>query len=448
MSSKIDRRDLLKLFGLAGIGALGSAASFFSSDADAAGQHGGPYWIMLNAGGGWDPAYICDPKIDPTMNRLSSEVAYAGNLPYSPIDFDPTAFGLTVPAEGDDAPFPISNKTFFEKYQDRLLVINGINTQTNSHTNGSRTMWSGRIPEGYPSLAALIAGALGADKPMAFLSSGGYSRTMNVVPLTRVGSSSSTLKRIVYPNRINVDKPENGGYHEEAAYESIAKYQKQRLAAQRAASHLPVVSQSMDALYLARQATADLQQFVPPESVISVPGISDLQTVVRSAQLALAAFKSGVAISANLTIGGFDTHANHDTAHVLKVAKLLATIDYIAQESQRLGLADKMNVVVASDFGRGPFFNGTSAGSGKNHWPITSVMMMGPSFPGNKVIGETTAEHQQKLVDPQTLKVSTSSGIGLQPEHLHRALRRAAGIDNSDLTNNFPLSGEDLDLFG
>ena len=42
-------------------------------------------------------------------------------------------------------------------------------------------------------------------------------------------------------------------------------------------------------------------------------------------------------------------------------------------------------VVVASDFGR-TRYNGDG---GKDHWPITSMMMMGAGISGGRVIGQT-----------------------------------------------------------
>ena len=46
---------------------------------------------------------------------------------------------------------------FFEKYQNDLLVINGIDNQTVSHDVGRRNTWSGTTREGHPCVAALHA---------------------------------------------------------------------------------------------------------------------------------------------------------------------------------------------------------------------------------------------------------------------------------------------------
>ena len=52
------------------------------------------------------------------------------------------------------APFA-RNEAFFEKYYERILVINGVDAQTNSHTVGVVHNWSGRTSEGYPTATAL-----------------------------------------------------------------------------------------------------------------------------------------------------------------------------------------------------------------------------------------------------------------------------------------------------
>ena len=52
----------------------------------------------------------------------------AGNIPYAPF---------------------ANNTAFFEKYHSRMLVINGVDAQTNSHTVGIVHDWSGRTAEGY-----------------------------------------------------------------------------------------------------------------------------------------------------------------------------------------------------------------------------------------------------------------------------------------------------------
>ena len=113
----MNRRDFLKLSALSGVGLglpLLPKPVMASTEPFA-----GPYVIMVNAIGGWDPTSFCDPKgmqsemeLNPVnTNYFSGDIAMAGNIPYAPIGY---------------------NQTFFEKNHQRLLIMNGIDVGTNS----------------------------------------------------------------------------------------------------------------------------------------------------------------------------------------------------------------------------------------------------------------------------------------------------------------------------
>ncbi len=76
--------------------------------------------------------------------------------------------------------------TFFEKYYQHMLVINGVDAQTNSHTVGIVHNWSGRNSDGYPTLSALLAAYYAPALPIPYLSFGGYSQTAGVTRFTRI----------------------------------------------------------------------------------------------------------------------------------------------------------------------------------------------------------------------------------------------------------------------
>ena len=86
-----------------------------------AADYTGKLFVFVQAQGGWDPTSFCDPKTNVSgelkINHWadSDEIREAGNIRYAPF--------------GD-------NQTFFEKYYRRMLVINGVDAQTNSHTAG------------------------------------------------------------------------------------------------------------------------------------------------------------------------------------------------------------------------------------------------------------------------------------------------------------------------
>ena len=131
----MQRRTLLKGLLAAAIGAPG----FRLPLVNAAG-HQGKLFVFVQADGGRDPTSFCDPKTntrgEPVINHWAEydDVRQVGNISYTPF---------------------AHNAAFFGKYYDRMLVINGVDAQTNSHTVGIVHNWSGRNSEGYPTLSAL-----------------------------------------------------------------------------------------------------------------------------------------------------------------------------------------------------------------------------------------------------------------------------------------------------
>ena len=163
------------------------------------------------------------------------------------------------------------------------------------------------------------------------------------------------------------------------------------------------------------------------------------------AQIAIAAMRAGVCVAAQLSIGGFDTHGNHDNQHYPQLAELWGGVDYAWTEAQKTQeLAGNLRIMCASDFGR---THGYNDGNGKDHWSISSMMFMGAGIPGGKVVGGTTDK-----LDPLTVDANgnlSESGFRITPGHVHKALRKLAGIDTNPIVAKFPLSAvEDLNLFG
>ncbi|MFN3200863.1 MAG: DUF1501 domain-containing protein [Bradymonadia bacterium] len=423
-NKRFDRRDFLKLAGACG---LAVATPFGSLSAQGMGEeeNKGPFWLFVHAGGGWDPTSLCDPKgraseeeEDPMNMYFTDDIGEAGNIKYAPVGF---------------------NAEFFQKHYTRTMVLNGVDTQTNNHDAGVRHTWSGKLNEGYPSLAALIAAPDAERRPMAFISNGGYDNTGGLVAPTRTGNIGA-LNRIAYPNSTNGDP--NNTFHDPSIMGRILAAQNRRRGHLERTFNLGRPQHGINALFTARVSQSEvkrLSEYLPAEF--------DRASLNRQAQVAMAAFRAGVARSANLTIGGFDTHGNHDASHIPRLAELLQGVDFAWAEAERQGIADELIVVVGSDFGRTPGYND---GNGKDHWSITSMLLMGAGIPGNMVIGETDARHRPMEVDPATLQVVESGGVRIQPGAVHLALRRLAGIAETGPSRaQFPLIGaETLDLFG
>ena len=66
-----------------------------------------------------------------------------------------------------------------------MLVINGVDTQTNSHTTGVLHSWSGRNAEGFPTLTSMFAANNAPEQPLSYLNFGGFSQTANLIRFSR-----------------------------------------------------------------------------------------------------------------------------------------------------------------------------------------------------------------------------------------------------------------------
>ena len=67
----------------------------------------------------------------------------------------------------------------------------------------------------------------------------------------------------------------------------------------------------------------------------------------------------------------------------------------------------------------------------------------------NRVVGETDALHFAHKIHPVTLRRAAANGTIIYPKHIHKALRRYLGIENSLSAQRFPFHNtEDFAFFG
>lgn len=422
----MNRRDFLKLAGVAGLTVASPFPWLRDVKADGDAPYAGPLFLFVHAGGGWDPTSFCDPKgraneeeEKPVNMYFTDEIGEVGNFKHAPIE---------------------GHKEFFERHRDYTTVINGIDTATNGHDSGTRHIWSGNLAEGHPSLGALIAAVHAPDKAMAYITNGGYDLTHGVVARTRVGDIGA-LSRLAYPNDIDPNNDSSDDrYHTEATMRRIQEAQRSRLEERMEHSHLPHEHASMSTLHVARGSNNELKRLTE-----YLPDIDGSQ-LKRQAQVAIAAYRAGLCVAANLSMGGFDTHGNHDASHFPRLQTLLGGVNDIWDEAERAGIADRLVVVVGSDFGRTPYYN---SNNGKDHWSVTSMVIMGAGVPGNRVIGGTTERYTLRTVDPSSLDLlDEDSGERITPAHIHGALRKLADIDTIEKVQRFPLRIEEMPLLG
>ena len=424
----MQRRTLLK-----GLLATSGGALGFRLPLVHAADYRGKLFVFVAAEGGWDPTSFCDPKVntpgEPVINHWAErdDVRQAGNIAYAPF---------------------ARNAAFFEKYHRRMLVINGVDAQTNSHTVGVVHNWSGRNSEGYPTMTALLAAHYAPDLPIPYLSFGGFSATSDIIRFTRI-DNANLLREVAEPAASTSDYRR---YINQRTWDVLESYQAaraERLSSQRGllpseARHRKFLRSAFSAEGLKAYADA-----IPPEGELeqAVEGVNGHNsTLRRQIQLTVLAFKTGVAVSADLYLGGFDTHAKHDPQHEWLFGNLTDAMDFLWEYAEEHGVVDRLMVVMGSDFGRTNNYNSVE---GKDHWPIGSFIIMEKGQPWTgRVVGETDALHFAQRINPRTLRRDDSHGTIIYPKHVHKALRRYLGIENSEVAKRFPFNNtEDFGFF-
>lgn len=415
----MDRRDFLKMAGAAGL-TVGSAslyprarAGLGASPKPSQAGYEGPLFAVFQAVGGWDPTHLCDPK----GNELNAsfgegDILTEGDIRYAPI-----------PGAAE----------FFTAHGPYMTVINGMDVKTNSHDAGRRNMASGRLAEGYPTLAAMVAGAGAGGLPMALLSFGGYEFTGTTVPPTRDGNQAR-LTELAYPDQTNpgnLDTPSY--YNSDAARDMIEAAKEERAHALRSNQKLPRFHNAMNTLVTATESSDQLKLL---DEILPEP---DPNPDFRRIQLAVAAYRAGVGATANFAMGGFDTHSNHDASHIPRLTAMMAQVDFLFAEAERQGVADQVVATMTSDFGRTPNYNG---GNGKDHWSITSMLVMGQGVPGRRVVGMSDMGHNAIAIDPNTLNEAEdpATGVIVEPAHVHRAIRKLTGVEGTVVDQLYPIS--------
>lgn len=407
----MNRRDFLKS------GAAGLTIPWWGVIPEAhaqAGLYGGRILINIHASGGLDQSSWTDPReADRTLNN------YAGVTP------------ANVSGNIRSAPMG-NNKAFFDRYFMQTLVINGVNSETNSHEDGARAHATGRLEMGYPNVAELFASVNGKGLPMPWLNAGGFRTSAGLVAATPMPSLDA-LRALVTPNVQSA----TADFMKQADLDKALAARAERMKAIAARGDTLPRMQTVAQQFLGASDARALMQRVAtflPATLDNFPG----------AHVGLVAAQAGITSTIQLSSGGFDTHSDHDNQMANSLPRLTDLVDYIWQKSAALGIANRILVRIYSEFGRTPL----NSGNGKDHWSVGSQVLMeaAPAW-GNRVFGASGPRHQQQRINPATGAVDPTGGIVITPRHIHAALRSYLGINTTDPRFNLKVPASEMFAF-
>ena len=325
----------------------------------------------------------------------------------------------------------MSNEDFYAEFGDELLVLNGLDYSVNNHSPGARYMATGKLDSlAYPTFAALVAACQGPACPLSFLTFGNYSATGNLVAMSRVPYLQSLRK---LANADAVDGNERSPYHDDFALDrDRAGARRPRPSPAPPSPRLPRAEHAENMLYAAQVNSKALQRVTP-----YIPPRVPKERLSQQADIALASFKAGVCVSANLSIGQFDSHANNDADQMKLIPEFLAGIGYLLRRAEDLKIRDRL-------VDRRPERDGPHAELQRRQrqGPLVDRLGHVPG-PGHQGQPRHRRHRREAVPRPRSTRrpwpATARTGIRVRPEHIHAALRDLAGIADHPFSQRFPL---------
>ncbi len=301
-----------------------------------AGLYTGRILINIHASGGIDQSSWTDPREkDKTLNH------YAGVTP------------ANVSGNLRSAPMG-SNKAFFDSYFKQTLVLNGVDSETNSHEDGTRTHATGRLDLGYPNLSELFASVVGRSLPMPWLNAGGFSMSAGLVAPTPMPSLDA-LRSLVTPNAQSA----SADYMKQSDLDKVLAARAERMKALQARAATLPRAQTVAQQFLAASDSRGLLQRVAQLLPAQLDTFND-------AHMGLLAAQAGITSTIQLSRGGFDAHSNIVSSYATALPRLTDLVDYIWQKSAALGISSRVLIRIYSEFGRTPL-NSTESSAPAAH---------------------------------------------------------------------------------
>ncbi len=392
--------------------------------------------IVVTATGGWDVSYVLDPKPESVLV----------DGPELDEDADEPEDRERLVSYGDIAissnPFkrPAVDR-FFNAWADRSVLARGVWVGSISHDACRARMLTGGSEEGRADLAAMVADATGRSAAIPSIDLGGTASAGPLAAITgragRNGQLAALLDRstpMSGPTGSGVRYPQY--QPQPAARDAMSTWLAEREARFAATwSGRPGAEQRLADLTEARARAQRLRAEGP--DFARALSRADAATFGGQASLAVQLIESQLAHTVVVDSGlNWDSHDNNAEQHGHHEA-LFHGLDGLMTELADAALLDRTVVVVLSEMTRTPRRN--EAG-GKDHWPVTSSLLLGGPLRGARVLGGTDDALDALPVDLSTGRPSPS-GTVLRYDHLHAGLLDLLGARPGDWLPGVPLLG-------
>jgi len=365
------------------------------------------FFIFIHANGGWDTTFSFEVKLGSTTieSDPNGQEAIAHGIPYVDNSIRPSV------------------KRVLDDFGDRCCVINGMLIRSISHDIGTRLLFSGLSDTSRSDWPTLIAFETAVELLMPHLHLSGP-----VYPgdLGSVTTSGAGFTEFLFPDRHGVYVPSA------SAAQSLDQYIAGRLQGiQTAAANLGINTERLDGMALSYERLSEM------ESRRDEIDFGSLQTLADEGRAAVDSFERGLSIAATMEAvrgGNFDSHQDNNDTQNVKYEEAFDGIHQILTDlASRTGttgtstMLDQTTIVVFSEMSRTPKINNEE---GKDHWPYTSVLLIGGGVKGGTVLGETDDTLSGLGINFESGVLETEGRI-LSSANLGAGLLDLAGIDSN-----------------
>ncbi len=386
----MNRRNLLQYAGAAGALALLPHTRRAVAAPSAAPRR----LIVVLAQGGWDTTWALDPKVA----SATTDVPVGASQLFGNLDVFTDASRPNV-------------TSYFTRYAPVSAIVRGISVASVSHQECVKRMATGTRNETNPDLAAIVAHDRGNELPLPYLILGDTAFAgPYAVSAGRVGATNQIIALLdpAQAYATNGRTPIATTTAEDALLARYADATVRRLHATRGATgyNRKRVDDFSEAIGRGKRLQAVRAGFGARGRTLTLDSQVDLaldaleqdisQTVMTSTRLA------------------WDTHtAITDQAgfHETTFAGLTRLLDGLTTRTGRAAgtkMIDDTTVLCISEFSRTPKLNSTG---GKDHWPVTSAMVIGAGVRGGRAYGASSNAMEALSVDFATGKPSATGRV-------------------------------------
>ncbi len=414
------RRFLQGAGGLFSMAALGRSGRAFAGGTE-------KHLIVIHARGGWDVTYGLDPKLG-SANVEGPELDENSNNPED-VEAVQTFGGIPIVVNDEKRP---AVSSFFTNWSDQCVLVNGIWVGSVAHDACTVRMMTGTRVETNPDMGVMAGVALGSDRPIPLMDLGGGGFAGPYAAFTgRVGAKQQL--RLLLRRQTVVQGPGLAAYNyplfvpgttDESNIQGYlaaraARFQTARGAGERSERQMADYFESLDRQQQLLAEGDDFASTLSFGTSASLSGMSDTAVDLIS---------SGLSHSILLEGGsGWDTHDDNSDQHA-QYESLFSGLDALMDALTTAGLLDSTVVVVMSEMTRTPKRN---SDGGKDHWPVTSAMVLGGGVTGGRVLGGTSDTLDSLPVDLATGELD-DAGRTIGYDHFAAGVLEFVGVDPTE----------------